>query len=256
MNLLKNINYFAVSDIGRNRKRNEDSYTVYESSAGGTGPEIKGILFVVADGIGGHTCGDVASQVACGGLATFFCAASNEFAPEELLRKMEKLIHSIDALIRERAAGDPACADMGSTLSAFLIADGFGVIAHVGDSRIYRLREGHLRQLTTDHTFVQEVIEAGELTREVAVNHPFRNVLTRAVGTPEPLEAIEIKTIEIEPGDRFLLASDGLHDMAAYADIKIILEGSGGPEPAVRQLVAAALQNGGKDNVTVIVVDL
>lgn len=151
------------------------------------------ILFVVADGIGGHSCGDLASQMVCSGFSSFFSTASKKNAPKEWSRRMADHIHSIDSSVRARADGDPACADMGTTLSSLLIADGFGVIAHVGDSRIYRVRGNRLRQLTTDHTFVQEMIEEGELTKESAVNHPLRNVLTKAVGTQEPLENIEIK---------------------------------------------------------------
>jgi protein phosphatase len=256
MNTLPNIRFFAVSDIGRRRKYNEDSYAVYDSSAVGPGLNKMGYLFGVADGIGGHACGDVASKMACRELGSFFSAASGEWTPEKCSKRMETLILAIDSLVRRRAAEDPACADMGTTLSALLVWGGFGIAGHVGDSRIYRLRGHRLRQLTTDHTFVQEMIEEGELTEDAAADHPLRSVLTRAVGTPEPLETPEIKLLEIKPGDRFLLASDGLHDMVAFADIKIILTRPGGPQTSAQDLLTAALKNGGKDNVTVIVVDI
>ena len=255
MTLNKNIRYFAVSDIGHIRKRNEDAYAVYGPFVEKSDFKNGEMLFVVADGIGGHSCGDLASQMVCSGFSSFSSTTSKETTPKEWSRRMADHIHSIDSSVRARATGDPACADMGTTLSSLLIVGGFGVIAHVGDSRIYRMRGDRLRQLTTDHTFVQEMIEEGELTKESAVNHPLRNVLTKAVGTQEPLENIEIKVIAIKQGDRFLLASDGLHDMVTVADIEMILNGSREPEPSARQLVAAALKNGGRDNITVIVVD-
>ena len=256
MNSIHRLRHSAVSEVGLKRRRNEDAFGIYDSAAAGESPGTEGVLFVVADGIGGHACGDLASRMACDGLRVFFDEAGKADSPRACAQRLAQVIRGVDAQVRERAAGDPACADMGSTLSALLVADGFGVLAHVGDSRIYRMRAGRLMRLSTDHTFVQEMIAEGELSPEAVENHPFRNVLTRAVGTPEPLEEIETEVFVVKPGDRFLLATDGLNDMVADAEIGRILGDTGvGPEPTARILVDAALENGGRDNITVIVVD-
>ena len=145
---------------------------------------------------------------------------------------------------------------MGTTLSTIVFADDFAVLAHVGASRIYRFRNGRLNQLTSDNTFVQEMIEEGELSPDEAVNHPLRNMLTRALGTQEPLEEIEIGRLNIAHGDCFLLSSDGLHSLVPVNTIEDILMRQLHPKQTAEELLQAALGNGGKDNITIIVIHI
>lgn len=246
--------YAALTDIGLKRKKNEDAFAVIGAN-GGRDPEKRtDALFVVADGIGGNACGDVASEMACRGFSGFFETTAGENTPDRYAERIEKLIRSVDTQIRERAGAEPACLDMGTTLSALVIAGKLFLTAHVGDSRIYRLRNGGLRQLTTDHTFVQEMIEEGELTPQRAKTHPLRNMLTRAVGTQEPLEMVDIDTGSVLAGDRFLISSDGLHDMVDEDGIAAALKNAVAPETTAELLLRHALENGGRDNITIIAV--
>jgi PPM family protein phosphatase len=251
MSSVKRIRYFVLTDIGLKRSRNEDAYAVYKHGSG-----REGMLFVVADGIGGHACGDLASELACRGMSKFFDGFDEKWSAEESAAQLDELIHSIDVSIRHEGEKDPACEDMGTTLAMLLVTEGFGLAAHVGDSRIYRLRARKLEQITTDHTFVQEMIEEKVLSEEGAARHPLRHVLTRSVGTPERLENVDTSIFEIFPGDRFLLCTDGLHDMLSFREIRTLQLRHIDPQTAAEQLLRKALKSGGRDNVTLIVVDL
>jgi serine/threonine protein phosphatase PrpC len=256
MTLLAAIRYFAVSHIGLRRSRNEDSYAIYDSGESGPCADRRGVLFALADGIGGHACGDLASKMACQGLTTIFDNCTAGFEPKMYAQRLEDLIFSVDSRLRQHAVTHSDCTDMGTTLSALLINGNFSVTAHVGDSRIYRLRGNRLTQLTTDHSFVQEMIDEGELAPEAAIKHPLRSVLTRAVGTQESLEEVEIRTEDAALGDRFLLCSDGLHDMVSFEEIAATLKDGIDPRQSAEQLLNAALRNGGRDNVTIISIHL
>jgi len=247
--------YFALSDVGLKRPRNEDAYAIYDSAATTAG-NCRAYLFGVADGMGGHPCGDKASAMACSGLKVFFNDWNGGFNAAASADKLARLVFSIDAQIRDHAAVDADCEEMGTTLAALLITAEFGVMAHVGDSRIYHLRNGTLFPLTRDHTFVQEMIDERELSAEAALRHPLRNVLTQVLGTEEPLEKVDTDLITIARGDRFLLSSDGLHDLVPLQTIKKTLAGCDSPKKSAELLLKSALLNGGKDNVTAIVIHL
>jgi len=256
MTVLENITYFAVSDIGLRRKRNEDAYTIYDPAATITNHNGRSLLFAVADGLGGHACGHLASQMACLELKAFFDEAFCNYSPGKAVRRLAKLVERIDLRIKDQAVADPACEDMATTLSALAITENWAVTAHVGDSRIYRLRKGHLEQLTRDHTFVQEMIDEGELTPETAAFHPLRNMLTRALGTREPLEKVDAGIVDAAPGDHFLLCSDGLHNMMSSETIAAVLNSQTDPKKSAEKLLQRALKKGGKDNVTIIAIHL
>ena len=256
MTLLAAIRYFVVSHIGLRRSRNEDSYAILDFGAFKPPADRRGVLFVLADGMGGHACGDLASKMACQGLTTIFDNSTADFEPKLYAQRLEDLIFSVDFRLRQHAVTHPDCTDMGTTLSALLISGNFAIAAHVGDSRIYRLRGGRMTQLTTDHSFVQEMIDEGELTPEAAIKHPLRSVLTRAVGTRESLEEVEIRTEDASLGDRFLLCSDGLHDMVSFEEIAATLKDGIDPQQSAEQLLNATLRNGGRDNVTIISIHL
>ncbi|CAN5725830.1 hypothetical protein BH18ACT17_BH18ACT17_04690 [soil metagenome] len=223
----------AASDLGRVREVNEDSYL------------IEAPLYAVADGMGGHRGGDVASSLALETVETLFRAREGTLA--EQVREANRAVH-------ERSIADERVSGMGTTLTALMIEDASARLAHVGDSRAYLLRAGDLRQITNDHTLVARMVRAGEITREEAEVHPHRNVVTRTIGT-EPTVAVDEDTIALIDDDRLLICSDGLTGMLQEGQIAAILEAEPDPQRAADRLVKAANRAGGIDNITVVLLD-
>ncbi len=231
------------TDVGRVRESNQDACGVFEDPRGDR-------LFVVADGMGGHLGGEVASQMAVEAIAEA-CAASDA-APAE---RLHQAIVTANRRIFERASGDSSVAGMGTTVVAVLLArEGSAWVAHVGDSRLYRLRAGDLETLTADHSLVAELERGGYLSPEEAARHPRRHELMRSVG-PVPEVEPEVAPLALEPGDRLLLCTDGLCGYAEEASIVQALR-EATPELAARTLVELANACGGEDNVTVQVLEL
>jgi PPM family protein phosphatase len=224
----------AATDIGRVREGNEDAYL-------NDAP-----LFAVADGMGGHQGGEVASRLALETLEVLFKNGRGTLADH--LREANRAVF-------ERSGRDAAVAGMGTTLTAAVAEAGRLRLAHVGDSRAYLLRDGKLRMLTEDHTLVQRMVERGEITEQEAHVHPHRSVLIRTIGT-EPDVQIDEGVLDAQDGDRILLCSDGLTGMVADEQIERILRDAAEPRDAVRELVRAANAAGGVDNITVVVLDL
>jgi protein phosphatase len=226
----------ATTDVGRVRERNEDGFINREP------------LFAVADGMGGHRGGGVASQVALEVLSRMEGDSMAGDGAAEGLADM--LIQANDAVL-ERASEEPRLTGMGTTLTAVLVQPGKIHVAHVGDSRAYLLRDGSLRQLTEDHSLVQRMVNEGKLTPEEAEVHPHRSVLTRALGVEAGLE-VDSETVEVRPGDRILLCSDGLTTMIPEEAIQRIVAEQDDPQRAAEALVAAANAAGGADNITAL----
>lgn len=222
----------ARTDVGRVREGNEDSYMVHEP------------LFAVADGMGGHQGGEVASKLA---LDTLLKATDGA--------ALVQAVQDANRAVFERAGSDPALAGMGTTLTAFLADRDTLRLAHVGDSRAYLLRDGDLQRITTDHTVVEGLVEKGELTPHEASIHPQRSILTRAVGVEGEVQ-VDQGSIDVRPGDRLLLCSDGLTGMVDDENIHRILEERRDPQAAADALVEAANEAGGQDNVTAVVIDV
>ena len=220
-----------ATDIGRVRERNEDSILVDPP------------LYVVADGMGGHRGGQVASRVALETLEAL-AAEGRGTLPDH--------VRGANRAVWDRSVEDERLAGMGTTLTAARVDGASALIAHVGDSRAYLLRDGELRQLTADHTLVARMVQSGEITEAEAEVHPHKNVLTRALGTDEQVEVDE-DTIELLDGDRLLLCSDGLTGMVTEDQIQAILENSEQPQQAADRLVKAANRAGGIDNISVVV---
>jgi PPM family protein phosphatase len=220
------------SDRGRQRQGNEDSYFV------------RSPLFVVADGMGGAQAGEVASQMA----VESFDRGLPDGTPAEGLTHV---VEEANRRIHERSQSDAQRAGMGTTVTAAYVGEGEVTIAHVGDSRAYLLRDGDLVRLTRDHSLVGELVARGKLTEEQAETHPQRSVITRALG-PEPDVQVDVQAYQARGGDRFLLCSDGLTSMIPEARVKAILEGSDSLADAGRELIAAANDAGGRDNITVL----
>ena len=230
---------FAGTDVGRTRSGNEDSYLCGRT------------VFAVADGLGGHQGGEVASAAAVEPLAAL---DGREFAePGEAAEALAAAIREGNAAILERAAGDPGLWGMGTTVTAAALAGERHLqLAHVGDSRAYLLRDGSLEQLTTDHTVVGELVRRGRLTPEQAAIHPERSILTRAVGLDPRVPVDTPDPVELRDGDQVLLCSDGLTEAVDDDRITELLSAGADGEAACRSLIDAANAAGGPDNITVV----
>lgn len=226
----------AATNVGHVRKINEDSFLDAQEEA----------LWVVADGMGGHSRGDRASQAIIEALHSFKASKIALASVDDLLNRLS----DANDACRRAAQGQV----MGSTVAALYLHDNSAYILWAGDSRIYRHRRGEFTQLTDDHSLVQELHRLGELTAEEAENHPSSNVITRAIGVADDIE-IQVRQIDLEPGDRFLVCSDGL-----FKDVRPSEVDSNLALPSHRQaldeLVNLALRRGGTDNVTAIVVQI
>lgn len=242
------------TDIGFGRKANEDAFWPVLD---GFTVETAGCLVAVADGMGGHHGGGIASRFVCEALNDSrqdLLQSLTKFSPGEASRELADLLFRIDRRLRVKALKTRGMPDMGTTLSCLVITDAHSIIGHVGDSRIYRWRNGHLSCLTQDHTFVQEMITEGEIDPTAAGTHPLRHLLTQAVGTAEPLEHVLARADRLNAGDRFLLCTDGLHNWVPEEQISDLLALDGDADFLASNLVDAALINKTRDNVTALVV--
>lgn len=224
------------TDVGKVRANNQDALIVSEKLR----------LYGVADGMGGHKGGEVASTS----------------ARDDLLRELEGKTPSVAALsgaieevnrqIYHQQEHDDAMTGMGTTLSVLWMSDNFVYIGHVGDSRVYLLRDGEFKQMTLDHSLVEQLVREGVLTEEEAQNHPMRNIITRAIGTDESVE-VDVVVEERRKGDLWLACSDGLHGLVDDRQMRDALR-QYAPEKAADVLLKAALDAGGRDNVTLVIV--
>ncbi len=234
--------FSGITHKGFVRKRNEDAFLIATPQDHRL-PE-KGYLFVVADGLGGHSSGEVASRLAVQGFAQSYLASRSpprEALDEAIFRAHEKVLEEA----RRRRA------KMGTTLTALAIVGMAGYLVHVGDSRIYLLRDAKLTQITPDHTVVQEWLEKGLISPEEARKHPYRHLLAQALGAG-PIHPFSTEG-QLQTGDRLLLSTDGLHGYVEEGEIARVLA-SGPPKEVAEKLIELALAAGGYDNVTVIVV--
>ena len=228
--------FYARSDTGRIRPINEDSY--YLPSAGER-------FCAVADGMGGHNAGEVASALAIEVFSKYMRDHAGRPMPDAIRSAVER---ANVAVFRE-SRKDEAKSGMGTTFSALAVQEGKAYIAHVGDSRVYLIRRGAIMQLTLDHTLVEEMVLKGMITLQEARVHPKRNIITRALGTEATVD-IDILQLELQRGDVFFLCSDGLSNCVQDRGILEAVQGGGDWNEKLRQLVGAALENGGPDNIT------
>jgi len=249
LRIVPRVKFVARSEIGHARENNEDKFDFYEPDEE---PLLaaRGSVYLVCDGMGGHNAGQIASELA----AKQFLHAYYHLGgtAQEAARHAILQAHHY---IAEMASKIPSRYGMGTTLTALILKQNEGILAHVGDSRCYRLREGAFEQLSRDHTLVAHLVEQGILTPEQARYHPQRNVIRQAVGVADPSEPLEpdIETFALQVGDLYLLCSDGLTDMVDDAEIEAILRNEP-PTRAAWRLVDRALANGGRDNITVVLV--
>lgn len=240
---------FAVqTNIGKVREQNEDSYAYFIGEADWPA------AFIVADGMGGHSHGELASKS-----AVEFCRdhlqelLPTKDQPDRLPDLLKDTVQKANVEVYLKSLENEANKGMGTTLTLNVFYEGCVYLAHIGDSRSYLLRKGQLVKLSRDHTLVQEMQDAGELTEEEGSRHPQRHILTQALGIPEFLHA-DVARIETKKQDRFLICSDGLHGYVPEAKITSILMQAADPTGCADDLVEAALEAGGFDNITAFVI--
>lgn len=228
----------AASDIGPRRPTNQDLYWHDQR------------LLVVADGMGGHAGGEVAAQVAIDTVKNWVYP-SPDLSEERLKEAVTQAMVAANEEVYDRAERESALRGMGTTLTMALIAGACAVVGHVGDSRAYLFRDGSLVQLTTDHSVTNELVRIGGLTESEALAHPYRNLLTRALGAERHVE-VDVETLRLRPGDALMLCTDGLTNVLDDREIARTLTEHADPQRAVDLLVTHANQRGGSDNVTVV----
>ncbi|WP_318652383.1 Stp1/IreP family PP2C-type Ser/Thr phosphatase [Paenibacillus lycopersici] len=233
------------SDIGRIRLLNED-----RGWCGELEPGL--VVAIVADGMGGHKAGDVASRLAVDTFREALQGSTASMTVEERKTLISQAILQANEVVYDTASNNEQYHNMGTTVVAALMTEENGVIGHIGDSRAYQWRDGVLSQLTEDHTLVNELVKSGQITPEEAAKHPRRNVMTRALGTDEQVE-VDVRGISWQKDDVLLLCSDGLSGMIGAADIIATLrQDELDLDQKADRLVQQALQAGGDDNVTVV----
>ena len=243
----------GLSDLGRRRKTNEDAFFIDDHLG----------LYIVADGMGGHAAGEVASQEAVEtvygmvkrglrDLAVLDDPLTDEEA-RAACRLMESAVQAATYMVFSMAELDRGKSGMGTTISAMLVSGDYAVTAQVGDSRVYRIFGDKTEQLTEDHTLIAWQLKQGLITEAEATTSPHKNVITRAVGNREYVE-VDTRLLGLAPGDRFLLCSDGLHGYLKDDDVVPIVKLGG--EKAVKHFIDLANQRGGKDNVTAVLVEI
>ncbi len=232
---------FALTDIGLIRKTNEDRHLIKEI-------HDRYLLMAVADGMGGEAAGDRAAETVRKTLA------SGKFHRDDLKKQLLREIEKADKAIYEKALKDPNLEGMGTTVTGVLIGDERAHWFHVGDSRLYLLHNGRLTQLTKDQNWAQFLIDEGELTPDQAMKHPLRNLLDQCVGCGECEPSTGL--LEIASGDLLMLSTDGLHNELSAKAITRILVSESGIKSKAESLIKAALDSGGKDNITVALAEI
>ena len=250
------VSFASATDKGLRRSINEDNLAVRDDLG----------LFVVADGMGGHAAGEVASQAAIDGIVAFAEATVSvssdqtwpiPFNPNQSVNanRLDAGFRMADRRIAAEAAASAELRGMATTAVAALITDSVVTLAHVGDSRVYRSHQGQLEQLTRDHSWVEEQIRAGTLTESAARAHPWRNIVTRALSGSEELE-VDIRELSLESGDRLLLCSDGVFAVLTDDQIGEVLQQHADLDAVCHALIKGANDGGGPDNVTVVVLEV
>ncbi|MGP4078115.1 Stp1/IreP family PP2C-type Ser/Thr phosphatase [Halobacillus sp. K22] len=235
-----------LTDQGRVRNHNEDAGGVFKNDSGQ-------ILAVVADGMGGHRAGDVASQKAASHLHSKWQEAEELRTPEESQSWLKYAIQAVNNEIISYANQNEDCHGMGTTVVAAICTEDFITIAHIGDSRCYYANAYGFKQLTEDHSLVNELVRSGQITEEQAEHHPRKNVLLKALGTEYDIK-VDTRTLEFEPGDRLLLCTDGLTNKVSDEELSALASFEGEWAGFCQELVDLANDRGGEDNITLAVV--
>lgn len=257
----RTIRVAGLTDVGRTRDHNEDCYLLWhfgrderiEGSDEASVPRSDGVLMSVCDGMGGAAAGERASEIAVDTLAD----RAAELGEEKLelstfIEWLEESVKEADRRILEAAQADPELEGMGSTMTTVAAIPEGLALGHVGDSRAYHLRDGHLRQISVDHSYVGELVALGRITPDEARTHDQRNLLLQVLGLGRPLEVDRV-AIALREGDMLMLCSDGLYDLVEDPEIKELMLADDDLAARCRELIQLANERGGKDNITVIV---
>ncbi|MDA1475587.1 Stp1/IreP family PP2C-type Ser/Thr phosphatase [Bacillus changyiensis] len=238
-----------ITDKGKIRQHNEDDAGIFTKTE-----EL--VLAVVCDGMGGHLAGDVASKMAVSTLRDIWEQAETiPSTPADSEAWLIEQIAAVNQKLHDHSRTYQECQGMGTTVVSVLYTGKSLTVAHIGDSRCYLLHESSFTQLTEDHSLVNELVKTGSISKEDAQHHPRKNVLTKALGT-EPTVTVEARSFEVEPGDQILLCSDGLTNKVDDLKLKEVLHASISIENTAEQLVQMANDNGGDDNITVVLLEL
>ncbi len=263
---------FGITDKGNVRASNEDQFLIaeltktmriWQASLPDTKAQFgdeRAHLFLVADGMGGHQGGEEASALAVVAIQQFtlntlkWFFESNKQEAQRVLAQFQTALRHADVQVREQAAEHREFSGMGTTVTMAYHLDAQLCVVHVGDSRAYLFRDDELQQLTRDHTLMAEMVRSGAIQPEEVAQHRFRHVITNVVGGNDAGVVVEAHAVEIQPGDRLLLCSDGLTEMVTNDAIVATLRAELDPEPACRSLLAQAKDAGGRDNITLLIV--
>lgn len=238
------LNTFSITDIGKKRKLNEDYVFTSREPIGNLSN-----VFIVADGMGGHKAGDYASKYT---VETIVAEIQRSFEKNPV-KILSKAIEIANAHIRAKSMEDESLEGMGTTVVAATLMGKYLQVANVGDSRLYVMNE-EIKQITRDHSLVEEMVRMGGIDRQEARNHPDKNIITRAIGVSDKVE-VDFFSVELKPGDIILMCSDGLTNMLEDEEIRMILKESNDLESKAGELVKTANNNGGKDNIAIILIE-
>ncbi len=235
------------TDKGKVRLHNEDAGGIFVNQDGSR-------LAIVADGMGGHRAGDIASEMSVIHLKKEWEAAEGIATADDAEKWLKEQITTVNNIVFEHATNNTECDGMGTTIVAAIITDRFATVANIGDSRAYILNESGFKQITEDHSLVNELVRSGQISKEDAEHHPRKNVLLRALGTEKMVE-MDIKTIIFEEGDILLLCSDGLSNKVSDKEMTAILLNEDELEQKAGTLISLANENGGEDNITLVIAE-
>jgi protein phosphatase len=240
---------FAVkTDIGQKRERNEDSYNIIVNN------DKAPVSFIIADGMGGHNSGEIASRLAVDFVSNYITSNPDEFSVEsEISEKISALIAKANDLIIDNAKRNEKNSGMGTTIIVSMVLNNKIYIGNVGDSRAYLIRNGKIEQITVDHSYIEELLKSGSITKEEAVNHPQKNIITRALGSSKEVKA-DTFSVELQKKDSILFCTDGLTNMLNDDEILKAITESKEPEEICQKLIKGSIANGGEDNITVIII--
>ncbi|WP_273125479.1 Stp1/IreP family PP2C-type Ser/Thr phosphatase [Bacillus weihaiensis] len=230
-----------LTDRGKVRQHNEDSVSIFENGSG--------LLAIVADGMGGHLAGDVASQMTISVFKEMWNEAPDFKGPQEAESWLEEKVMEVNRSVFAHSRENSDCQGMGTTIVTAIVTQSFATIGHIGDSRCYILNKSGFKQITQDHSLVNELVKSGQISREDAEHHPRKNVLLRALGTEEHVE-LDIQTLSIEPDDIVLLCSDGLTNKLTDSVLEEELRKNDDLLHTAEKLVLMANENGGEDNIS------
>jgi len=237
------VDHVFLSDRGKVRQHNEDSVGFFQNNAG--------ILAIVADGMGGHLAGDVASQMTISTFKTLWEEEPAINGPGEAENWLRQKVAEVNKAVYEHSVSHPECQGMGTTIVTALVTKTYATIGHIGDSRCYLLNNSGFNQVTQDHSLVNELVKSGQISKEDAEHHPRKNVLLRALGTEQNVD-LDLKTIEMDDNDLLLLCSDGLSNKVTDDILEKELSQSDDLTKTAHELVQLANDNGGEDNISLI----